>query len=386
MKERERQLRKEFDERFPQYQNAVVAWEEARKHAVKEAKGNRAAIKAALDKIGPAPIAPLGAMLTCPEPTFEGLVKYLAVGQPSAGIFSDEGGQFIGGHGMTQEAILRTASGLSCLWDGETIKRVRAADGATILPGRRVASHLMAQPVVAAVMLSDPLLINQGYLSRCLVSAPPSNAGTRTWREPGLNTAETLNAYSNHILAILTRPLPLAVGKNNELSPRALRLSDGARRMWIRFADAIEAQIAPECALTPIKGLANKLPEHAARLAAVLALIADPETGNVSPELMANGITLAQYYAAEALRLFEAGQINSDLLLAQKLLSWLRSRTEAAISLPDIYQGGPNMIRDKASAARIVGVLEDHGWLKRIEGGADVGGHHRRDAWNIIRS
>ena len=38
-----------------------------------------------------------------------------------------EGGQFIGGHGMTPEAMLRTAAGLSCLWDGEPIKRVRAA-------------------------------------------------------------------------------------------------------------------------------------------------------------------------------------------------------------------------------------------------------------------
>ena len=66
-------------------------------------------------------------MLTCPEPTYEGLVKHLVFGQPSVGIFSAEGGQFIGGHGMNEEAMLRTAAGLSCLWDGETIKRVRGA-------------------------------------------------------------------------------------------------------------------------------------------------------------------------------------------------------------------------------------------------------------------
>ena len=60
---------------------------------------------------------------------------------------------------MTEEAKLRTAAGLSSFWDGETIKRVRGGDGVTILPGRRVALHLMAQPDVAALMLSDPLLL-----------------------------------------------------------------------------------------------------------------------------------------------------------------------------------------------------------------------------------
>src|SRR5262249_12606604 len=138
----------------------------------------------ALDRSGLPPRVPLTPILTCPEPTYEGLVKHLVSGQPSIGIFSAEGGQFIGGHGMTDDARLRTAAGLSCIWDGETIRRVRAADGATILPGRRVALHLMAQPDIAAVMLSDPLLLNQGLLSRCLVTAPTSNAGTRSWREP----------------------------------------------------------------------------------------------------------------------------------------------------------------------------------------------------------
>ena len=37
-----------------------------------------------------------------------------------------EGGQFIGGHGMSEENKLRTASGLSDLWDGNAIRRVEA--------------------------------------------------------------------------------------------------------------------------------------------------------------------------------------------------------------------------------------------------------------------
>jgi hypothetical protein len=87
-------------------------------------------------------------MLTCPEPTYEGLCRLLPAALPSIGIFAPEGGQFVGGHGMSDEARLRTAAGLSAAWDGEAIRRVRAGDGITILRERRIAMHLMAHPEV----------------------------------------------------------------------------------------------------------------------------------------------------------------------------------------------------------------------------------------------
>jgi hypothetical protein len=384
-RKRETVLRENYDRALPEYENAKIAWEKARDHAVKKAKGDCAAIKSALDCQGLPPMAPLTPMLTCPEPTYEGLCKHLVTGQPSIGIFSAEGGQFIGGHGMTPETILRTATGLSSLWDGETIKRVRAADGTAILPGRRVALHLMAQPDIAAMMLSDPLLLSQGLLSRCLVTAPESNAGTRFWREPSSGSDPAIRKYGGRILDMLEKPLPLASGKSNELSPRVLQLAPDARKIWIGLADNIERQIGADGALAPVRGLANKLPEHAARLAAVLALVSDVETTEISPDHMAAGVALAQHYAAEALRMFEGNRISPDLLLAQKLSGWLNGCwNEKQISLPDIYQNGPNAIREKATATKLVKILEDHGWLHRIEGGAVVAGCHRRDAWRII--
>ena len=251
VRKREKALREAFDEALPSYENQKVAWEEARDHAVKKAKGDRGAIKFALDAIGPAPIPPLPSMLTCPEPTYEGLCKYLQSGQPSIGVFSSEGGLFIGGHGMSDESKLRTAAGLSELWDGEPIKRVRAGDGTLVLPGRRVAIHLMAQPDVAAIMLSDRVLLNQGLLSRCLITAPESISGTRVWREPSDSVDAAIKRYGARLLELLERPLPLAEGKANELAPRVLRLAADARKLWIAFADSIERQIAPEGAALP---------------------------------------------------------------------------------------------------------------------------------------
>jgi hypothetical protein len=72
-------------------------------------------------------------MFITEEPTYEGLVKLLMVGQPSIGLFTDEGGRLIGGYGMNTENQLKTASGLCELWDGKRITRVRGGDGASIL-------------------------------------------------------------------------------------------------------------------------------------------------------------------------------------------------------------------------------------------------------------
>src|SRR3954452_16773406 len=61
---REAALREEYDRAAPDYQNDRLAWKKAREAAVKTGKGDRGGIKAALDKLGPAPIPPLSPMLT----------------------------------------------------------------------------------------------------------------------------------------------------------------------------------------------------------------------------------------------------------------------------------------------------------------------------------
>jgi hypothetical protein len=84
IRKREKALREDYDRKLPQYENAKIAWEKARDHAVKKAKGDRTAIKSALDNLGPPPAAPLTPILTCPEPTYEGLCKHLVFSQASA--------------------------------------------------------------------------------------------------------------------------------------------------------------------------------------------------------------------------------------------------------------------------------------------------------------
>ena len=101
---------------------------------------------------------------------------------------------------------------------------------------------------------------------------------------------------------------------------------------------------------------------------------------------MARGILLAQHYAGEALRLFQGAKIDNDLRHAARLLDWLQhSWKETNISLPDIYQRGPNLIGSREIALRLVRILETHGWLVKLPGGAVVAGEARRDVWRIVR-
>jgi hypothetical protein len=178
VREREAALRKTHDAELLDYENAKEAWEVARKAATKAAKGDRVRIKMALDALGSSPLPPLVPILTCTEPTYEGLCRLFPHSLPSIGIFAAEGGQFIGGHGMADDAKLRTAAGLSAFWDGEAIKRVRALDGVTILPGRASPCTWWRSPTWRPFGSMMPCLSNRGSCP-AFWRRPPSRPAAR---------------------------------------------------------------------------------------------------------------------------------------------------------------------------------------------------------------
>jgi Protein of unknown function (DUF3987) len=247
----------------------------------------------------------------------------------------------------------------------------------------------MVQPLIAEGFFSDQDLLQQGLTSRFLPTAPVTTAGTRMGHDPHPDSAGHIKRYGAILLDLLERPLPLVEGKLNELNPRLLPLSPGVEDLWRGFRDSIEPQLAPGGDLLPIVSLANKLPEHASRLAAIRTVIEDFDAVAVSDERFYDCIRISEHFAAEALRLFESGQTNPDLVLAHKLLTWLhtkwREKEPSGLVTPcNVYQFGPGAIRDKDSANRGIDILVDHGWLVRIEGGAKVDGFFRRDAFMTV--
>ena len=372
------------------YHNDFDAYRKTREEELKKVKGRDAKQKA-VEALGQPPLPPLEPILTTEEPTYEGLIKLLLLGQPSMGLFSDEGGRFLGGHGMNQDNALKTAAGLSELWDGKRITRVRSGEGTLALYGRRLSMHLMIQPVIATALLSNVVLLGQGLLSRCLVAWPTSTAGSRLYQAQDLTNDPAVRAYHTRVTGLLKTTLPLASGRPNELAPRPLRLAPAAQTLWTQFHDHVEGQLADGAPLASIRGFANKAAEHAARLAGVLSLFDNLATSAIDKAHMEAGIALCQFYLTEALRLFDAASTDPNIVLAEKLLAWLQSATlpqangQKIVSLQHIYQEGPSRLRDAKTARQIAKILEEHGWLMAVEGGIEINGTWRREVWEVVQ-
>lgn len=390
--EREKQLHARFASEIQSHATTLAIWEGQRAAIIASRKGMQKKsvedsfdVDADLAALGPAPEAPLAPILVCPDPTFEGYVKLTAIGQPSMGLFSAEGGGFIGGHGMSKDNRLKTAAGISSVWDGEPIKRVRAGDGAIVLVGRRLSVHLMAQPEVAAQMLSDDLLVSQGLLSRFLIVAPASTAGTRFFAEPSGPAVEALDGYHRRLAEMLTTAAPLRDGSQNELEPRPLSMCVDAAAIWIAFHDHCERQLGPGGELSEISGLGNKAAEHAARLAGLLTLWDDLQAEKIDEEAMGHATILVQHYLNEALRLRAAAVTDVHLQLCARVLQWIQNCWhEPAIYPALIYNDCPiRAVRDRAAALRVIATLAEHGCLHRLEERVRINGATRNEAWLV---
>ena len=346
---------------------------------------SREGMRKALVMAGEEPAEPLLPFILSEEPTYEGLVKSLEQGQASQGLFSDEGGRFIGGHGMNSENALKTAAGLSGLWDGKSISRMRAGDGSSLLVGRRLSFHLMVQPNVSQMILSNNLLVEQGLLSRCLCVYPQSTAGTRRYNPTDLTQSQALTTYHRKITNLLHTPLN-TLEEKNQLQPKRIELDADAKQVWQENHDKNEAELSEFGKLSSIKGLGNKAPEHALRLAAVLASFDASEISNVSrisKGHMRNAIKLTEYYLSEGLRLFNSGTTDPVLSEANKLLEWLRAKKKTIITLPEIYQCGPNSIRDVKKTRKLMTILIEHGYALSLTGGAEFEGKIRKEAFEL---
>ena len=371
------------------WRNAHALWKGERDRILLDAKKGkgekRTAAQADLEALGPEPDAPPSADRTVTEPTFEGLTKLFATGHPSLGLFSDEGGQFLGGHAMNSENRQKSLAAFNDLWQGNPIRRTRSSDGHATLYGRRLAAHLMVQPIVAQQLMADRMAVDTGFLSRFLICEPPSAIGTRMQANTRRND-DALETFGAQLRTILETSMSLDP-VTGAISPRTLGLAPESRALLAEFADKIEAEQAPGGSLAHITGAASKAAEQAARIGGVLTLFRDLDALQVEPDDITNAIKLAQYYLSEASRLTGATTVSSEIERAESLRQWLLERCcYPEITVRDIVQIGPNQLRETPKARAALGVLEKYGWVVRLDRDTVVRGRARAEAWHIVRS
>ena len=394
----ERKRAVDYREKLVSWRNTHALWKAGHDQILKDAKKKgeaaRTAARADLENLGAEPAAPLTPNLIATEPTLEGLHKLFQSGQPSLGMFSDEGGQFLGGHAMNSENRLKTLAGLSALWGGDPINRTRAGDGTSTIYGRRLTIHLMVQPKVARPLMVDPLACGQGLLARFLIAEPSSTIGTRLKRGYSESSGLEVSAMAERLKRILETPKPAADGYTQELKPRQLILSSGAKELLWQYYETVETAQKSGGLFEHLSAFASKSAEQAARIAGVLTIWDNPNAIDVSAETMAGAITLAQHYLGEALRLTEAAEISSEIGRAERLRLWLLNEWPKRASsigrdpnfiLPgDVVQFGPNALRVTRDVKKLLKILDDHDWLSALEKGAEVDGTSRKLSYRIL--
>lgn len=347
-----------------------------------ESKADAAAIRKAMAGAGAAPEPPLSPLLLLSEPTLEGLQKLYQTGRPSLGLFNDDAGDFLGGHAMNRDNRTKSAAGFSRLWDCGEFSRVRSGDGAAKFYGRRLALHVMMQPVIAERVLSDDVLTGQGFLARCLLSWPQSTIGSRRYVEADLSADPAIGGYWERMRALLRMQPPLRAGTRNELEPRTLALDAEAKRRWIETADAIESGTTGEYA--DVKAWASKAGAQVLRIAGVLTLVENGEAETITAGTIERAARLAQYHLAEAARIVGTARVPIHLRNAELLLEWCRRSGRSQLYSADALRNGPAAIRDADTFRTAAGTLASHGWAEPIEGGAEMDGKRRAHVWRIM--
>lgn len=372
------------------WQNKHALWRGEREAILNEAKKSkgekRVAAQADLSALGSEPAAPPLPERTVSEPTFEGLTRKYTEGMPSLGIFSDEGGQFLGGYAMSADNRQKTLAALNDLWQGNPIRRTRQGDGSLTLYDRRLAIHLMVQPGVAHPFLSDGTAKDTGFLARFLICEPPSTIGRRT-HSSTLSYPTGITAFEIRLAEILKTPLPVNPD-SGDLMPRNLPIAPDALDHLIDFANETERKQAYGQPFAEITGTASKAAEQAARIAGVLALFRDLHTPSVTLQDVANAVELMGYYLSEALRLSQAATLSGDLERAEKLRRWIIDTWPHDEILPrDIQKNGPTTaLRQAPKVRNAIATLEKYGWLTPIPPGEIIRGAARREAWRVVRA
>ncbi|UVE18336.1 YfjI family protein [Pseudomonas sp. LS44] len=354
----------QFKAKTKEHRNYCAAHQKARSALLDKVKDNPETVAAELGKLVE-PEAPVSPFILSEEPTIEGLEKSLLHGQPSQGLFSDEGGQFFGGYASKPENILRSAAWLSKRWDGAPLNRTRGADGETASrSGCKLSVHLMTQPIVATTVLNDPILKGQGVLGRLLIAWPESLAGTRFYREIDPTQDRRLGRCWQRMAALLERE-PTR-DEHGELDPSSLILTPEAMTAWIAEHDAVEGQLGPLGDLQEIKATAAKSAENLLRIAGVMAIVEDRT--NIGADLIERAARLMHWYLGEALRITNPA-MNPQILKAQQLLEWLLKNNWHAFEARALQQRGPRCVRKNAAERNaLLGILVAHHWLFTHDG------------------
>ena len=328
--------------------------------------------------------------------SIEGLQKLLVEGQPSIGLFTDEGAKFVSGYSMKDEQKLATGAFMNSMWDRGQYDRFRQGDMLGKVFGKRFSCHVMLQPELGKKLLQCPDLNDLGLMARFLVT--DAEYEKKVFMPVNLRNDPLIKAFADNTNYLIRVKLPLQSGTKNELQPLPLIFDDDALVVYGDFHDEIQEEVMDGGKYREVRPLAAKIHDHAARIAATLFLFEQPidkacpalpdAFPRLTPDYIRRGITIARFYLNEALRLRIDGSIPKDERLAKDLAEWCVNHAKAkgrnVLHLPEIYQGfGSEQVRNKPKVARrLMADLHERNYV-RFAGRQEIESHFKNECFEL---
>ena len=314
--------------------------------------------------------------LITPEPdlfysdtTQEGLVKSMQHGLPIGALWEDEAGLVIGSVGMSKDKLLSFLATINKLWEARPLKANRSSVENRSASGKRFTVNLMMQPGVLRELMEakNGMSRDTGFLARILICEPISTMGTRWYREPG--AMPSVEQFRARVEDFLNKPLRFSKERPDELEPLLIQLSPDAKVEWVEYHNEVEAQINNVGELANISDFASKSAEQAVRLAALFHAFSELEGSDISAETMQQGIQIAAWYLAEALRLIGVYESPQEIADARAMIDWMIGQGEDSFTTSDIARSGPRATRVKSRRGLALVAAIYHGQLAQVKDG-----------------
>ena len=369
VKDRVAELAKEHKLQAKRHKDEVRIYAAAENQILKDKKLDQKMKMDKLQALGPEPAPLLHPVLASADMTVEGVLKEWArkTFRATQALTTSEGGMFVSGAAMTNDMRLRTVATLCSLWDCEMLTKVRAGDGVLIAGEKRLVLHFMIQPNFVPELLGDPVLRQQGFLSRLLIAWPRSRIGFRA--DESDDDQETVATPAEEEFRRRIHALVSRYGSDELELGKPLRVEPEARKLWRAYSNDVERAQQPGAIYAELSDVAGKSAEMAGRLAGVLTLYDKPGATLVTEKVMRDAITLARWYLNEALRITETGMLRPEIVDAIELLKWFRANPQHR-SRSGVLLYGPNRLRSKLRLEPILRILADHNLIVLPKRGA----------------
>ena len=187
----------------------------------------------------------------------EAFAYHIAIGHPSASLWSDEGGLFVASQGMKEDNAMGMLAIINRIWDGNDFEPTRKTAKTKRISGRRCTANIMLQQTVFEKWQGKQNDMSRaiGTSARFLTQRPKSTMGDREYQVPPERTPK-MQIFHNRVRDIMEITLP--VDDEGRLVPPVLKLSEEAKKLWIAYFYKVEEGLKPGGEFTDVRDFASK--------------------------------------------------------------------------------------------------------------------------------